>query len=90
MRAMSEPKLKVCRKCHQEQPISDYYPNKNYKDDYMNCCKSCLRIGAREHYKKHAEKINERKSRHGRQRTKKRRVWREFYRLHHDPSDPFY
>jgi len=34
---------KVCSKCGEEKPITDFYKNKNCKDGYRNVCKTCCK-----------------------------------------------
>ena len=33
--------LKICRNCHRELPIDDFYVNYNSKDGHRNVCKHC-------------------------------------------------
>lgn len=37
------PLSKVCSRCNQEKPITQFHKGKNYKDGYMTWCKECHR-----------------------------------------------
>jgi hypothetical protein len=40
---------KVCKKCGQEKPLSEYYRNSNIKGGYFNSCKACVCAASREY-----------------------------------------
>lgn len=39
---------KICTCCGEEKPLSEFYPNYNYRSGYQTQCKDCMRKKARE------------------------------------------
>ena len=50
-------RLKQCKKCNEELPISMFYRSSNTKDGYRDYCKECCKQNNREYYKKHRNDI---------------------------------
>lgn len=46
---------KICSKCKEEKPTSEFYKHKKFKDGLKTSCKSCETISARIRYKKEKE-----------------------------------
>ena len=44
--------MKVCRKCKQEKPLTEFHNNKLTKDGLENRCKSCRKEEANKRYRK--------------------------------------
>lgn len=42
---------KVCFKCHQEKPITDFYKHPMMGDGHLNKCKECTRADVRSNYR---------------------------------------
>lgn len=51
-------KLKICSKCGESKPLSEFYKNKYNKDGLAYSCKVCRR----KHYLENKEVKNERKN----------------------------
>jgi hypothetical protein len=49
-------KTKVCSKCKEEKPLSDFCKNSSSKDGYRANCKSCSRNQVKLHYNNNKEK----------------------------------
>ena len=45
-----KPKTKVCTRCKEEKPISEFHHNPNYKYGVRPQCNECINIKAREYY----------------------------------------
>lgn len=45
-----EEETKVCTKCNQEKPLSQFYADKKAKDGHFNECKECVKKRTRERY----------------------------------------
>ena len=39
---------KVCSRCHQEKPVSEFYPSASAKDGYRPQCIECAKLSAKE------------------------------------------
>lgn len=51
-------KTKVCIKCHQEKPVTEFYRHKRSKDGYSCYCKECQKtIATKSMEKKREEKV---------------------------------
>jgi len=48
---------KVCRKCGEEKPVSEYYPHPQMTDGHLNYCKTCIRAGVQVHRSKNIDRI---------------------------------
>lgn len=55
---MENIKLKVCKTCGQEKPITEYTKAKKYKDGFSIYCKLCERERNRNNWHRHREKYN--------------------------------
>lgn len=54
---------KICKKCGKEKPLTDFYFNFIYKDNYMPICKECHRLNSKKQYREKKEKfLNETKN----------------------------
>ena len=42
---------KICKKCGQEKPITEFQKHKGYKDGYHTCCKECRNLYYKSHYR---------------------------------------
>ena len=49
--------MKVCNKCGEAKPLSDFYKEKSKKDGYRNDCKACVRARSKAHYEANREKV---------------------------------
>jgi hypothetical protein len=58
---------KVCRRCGESKPLTDYYKHKNMYDGHLNICKECTKKRVRKHREKNIESIRA----YDRQRAKK-------------------
>lgn len=52
---MAKLKTKVCSKCKQEKPLSEFWKHKQCKGGYNTHCKKCVRKYQREYYKTHSK-----------------------------------
>ena len=50
---------KICSKCKEGKPLSEFYTNKNYSTGYATYCKKCSRIAAKEWREKNKERAKE-------------------------------
>lgn len=48
---------KICKICKKEKNISEFYFNKEYKDNYRNKCKKCNSIYNKKYYIKNIKKL---------------------------------
>lgn len=76
---MCSVKFKVCTNCKVEQPLSEFYKNKQCKDGKDTTCKSCFKQRAKEYYKTNKAYVLERISNLWLQQ--KERVLNEKYNL---------
>jgi len=66
MKIEPDSKLKVCTKCNQKKPVSEFYKQKNSKDGLMSWCKECHReYTNKSKKKKEAKKIIDKKKPQG-------------------------
>lgn len=49
---------KICSKCGEEKPLSDFYENKRLKDGHEGRCKQCVKSYSKEYAKKHRAQRN--------------------------------
>jgi hypothetical protein len=58
--AMTEPNLsKVCSKCQETKPLSEFHKDKSKKDGLRKECKECRSRYSQQYHKQNKEKINE-------------------------------
>lgn len=50
---------KVCFKCNQEKPLSDFYKHSQMGDGHLGKCKECTKADVHSHRKENIEKIRE-------------------------------
>jgi len=48
-------KTKICSKCKEELPISEFHRNKTHKDGLTSACKRCRKIESKNYLKTHKE-----------------------------------
>lgn len=51
--------MKICFKCNNEKPLSEYYKHKYMKDGHLNKCKACTKSDVAKHRGENIEKIRE-------------------------------
>lgn len=56
--------IKICSKCKQEKPISEFGKNKKRKDGLKVYCKECRKKNGSLYYSKNKESINEKHKKH--------------------------
>jgi thiol-disulfide isomerase/thioredoxin len=66
---------KICTKCKEEKPITEYYKNKLSKDGYQTWCKSCIKLNAMDSKYKETRKVFNKKYK----QTKKYKDWQKEY-----------
>ena len=49
--------MKVCFKCKQGKPLSDFYPHKSMSDGHLNKCKECTKRDVANHRKENIDRI---------------------------------
>ena len=49
--------MKICRKCGELKPLSDYYRHSAMGDGYLNFCKECVKERVTNHRKRNVERI---------------------------------
>ena len=71
---------RICRKCGQEKPLSEFVRDKTCASGYRHTCKQCDRECKRKWYAENAEKRRERKRKWYAENAEKRREWnRKWY-----------
>lgn len=55
---------KVCYRCKEERPVSDFSKDRTRKDGLSNKCADCDRELYREYYRRNREEVRERKRKH--------------------------
>jgi hypothetical protein len=73
--------MKVCIKCNQIKPLSDFYKSKSYKDGKIGTCKSCFNIISSSNIEYRKQYKNKNKAKHNKQwrenNKEKIKQWRE-------------
>lgn len=95
MDSLESVKTKVCRKCDDEKPVTEFYRKSDSRDGYKSECKACmlahqsasykenpgkLKENQRRYYLKNKAKINERHRRLRRENPAKIKEWNNAYR----------
>ena len=57
-----EEGFKICSKCGEIKPISEFYKRKSSKDGLQNNCKDCAKAVRKEHYQTHRDAILNKKA----------------------------
>ena len=83
---MSDATLKVCTKCEEELPLSEFHKAQSGKCGVRAQCKSCSAAYKRDYREKHGDAIRERERAYYRENSEacveRRRKWRESNREH--------
>lgn len=58
---VSENGTKVCCKCGEEKPVSEFHKDKNSSDGYTYQCKACRNAKYKEYYHANADKMKEKR-----------------------------
>lgn len=66
---------KICKKCKQEKPLTDFGKKKSYKDRINNICKTCIKLESEKYRIKNKEKIIERRKISNIKRDTKNKEW---------------
>ena len=61
---------KICSKCKQEKPISEFAINRTRKDGHASDCKACRKIYRDKHYLEHKEYYKDKASKYRRKKNK--------------------
>jgi 5-methylcytosine-specific restriction endonuclease McrA len=82
---------KICSKCREVKPISDFYKDKHSSCGTKSCCKACAAEGARKsskkHYYRNVEEERKRSRNYQAEHVEERRAFlREWRRAHVDKS----
>jgi len=56
--------LKVCSKCKEEKPLSEFNKNKTKKDGYQYYCKVCQGKSTKNHYQENKKSYKENSAKH--------------------------
>lgn len=51
--------MKICRRCNEEKPLSDFYKHTQMKDGHLNICKICVKKRVKIHREENLERIQE-------------------------------
>ena len=65
---------KICSKCKQEKPLSEFAINRTRKDGHASDCKACRKIYRDKHYLEHKEYYKDKASKY---RSKKNKEFEE-------------
>ena len=60
---VSENGTKICCKCKEEKPVSEFHKDKNSSDGYTYQCKACRNAKYKEYYHANTDKIKEKRDR---------------------------
>ena len=55
--------MKICPRCKEEKPLSEFYKNKRNKDGLQHACKVCKSVYDSKYYKENIDKTKYRKDR---------------------------
>jgi len=58
METLNETKTKICSKCKEEKPVSEFYASKRRKDGLQNNCRGCNKAIVSSWQNEHREEIN--------------------------------
>tara|TARA_R100001510_G_C7580348_1_gene153575 strand:+ start:79 stop:801 length:723 start_codon:yes stop_codon:yes gene_type:complete len=76
---MCEKKTKVCSKCKDEKPITEFNKDKGNKDGHRSNCKVCRRKSQKKHYEDNREKIKARSKKYREENREKVKARRKKY-----------
>lgn len=78
--------MKVCFKCHQAKPITEFYKHPMMLDGHLGKCKECTKRDVKEHRRKNIERVLD----YDRQRTKRpeRRAKKRIYHARYNQRHP--
>lgn len=70
---------KTCTKCGTCQPVSEFQPNKRYRDGYLSWCKTCMAQYQRRWARENTDKCREINERHKRNHPEQFSAYHERY-----------
>ena len=74
---------KVCRQCHEEKTLSDYYYVKESVDGHAHICKKCSASNAREWYRTHHKRaLKTRRGYYKKHKEREKENWKRYYEKH--------
>ena len=71
---------KICTKCGQDKPLSEYYVNRAMQDDIHHLCKDCSKRATRAYYAAHKDEILARQREYRRTHQEKIKTYQAAYR----------
>ena len=82
MNNIEEIKTKICKECHCEKLVEDFYKRKDY-NGYRHKCKLCITKNSNIYYKENIHKVKERHSIYSKIHKKENNEYAKLYRLEH-------
>ena len=77
---MCEKKIKVCSRCKEEKPITEFSKDKSTKDGHRSNCKVCRRKSQKKYYEDNREKERARSKKYIENNPEKRKGTQKKYR----------